>query len=143
MRKIMSEGALVLALILGFAAGKSMAYDMMVKGGGMSGLLGATVKNPKGEVLGTITGIATGPEGRVAFAVLTYWISDDTQRRVAVPLGALSCGEQSCVLNANRDKLASEPAYGPEDELGELKVAEDIYRYFGIQPYWMGEGRKK
>ena len=135
--------AMVLISALTFAVGRSMANEMMEKTGQTSGLIGATVKNLHGEDLGTITDVVRGPEGRVAFAVLTYWISDDTQRRVAVPLSGLSCEEQNCVLNASKDKLASEPAYGSEDELSEPKVAEDIYRYFGVQPYWTGQGLEK
>ncbi len=143
MRKIMLAIVLILALIFGFAVARSMANEMMEKSVGTSGLLGAGVKNLKGEDLGTITDVVRGPEGRIAFAVLTYWISDDTQRRVAVPSSALSCEEQNCVLNATRDKLASEPAYGSEDELAEPKVAEDIYKYFGLQPYWTEEGPQR
>lgn len=78
----------------------------------------------------------TGPEGRVAFAVLTYWISDDTQKRVAVPFSVLSCEEQNCVLNASKDTLDSAPSFVSEDDLVESKLAEDIYRYFGVQLYW-------
>jgi hypothetical protein len=143
MRKIMIATALVLALLFGFAVARSMANETMEKSGETSGPIGATVKNLKGEDLGTITDVVTGPQGRLGFAILTYWVSDDTQRRVAVPFGALSCQEQKCVLNASRDKLASEPAYGSEDELNEPKVAGDIYRYFGIQPYWTEEGTEK
>jgi len=143
MRKIMTVATLVLILGFGFAVARSMARETMEKIGGSSGPVGAAVKNLKGEDLGTITDVVMGPEGRVAFAILTYWISDDTQRRIAVPLGALSCQEQKCVLNASKDKLASEPAYGSEDELNEPKVAGDVYRYFGIQPYWTEEGTKK
>lgn len=139
----MTVAALVLALAFGFAVAGSMAREMMKESGGRSGPVGAVVKNPKGEDLGTITDNVMGPNSRIAFAILTYWVSDDTQRRVAVPFGALSCQEQKCVLNASRDKLASEPAYGSEDELKESKVAEDIYRYFGIQPYWTKEGAGK
>ncbi len=143
MRKITVAMVLISALIFGFSVARSMANEMMKRSEETSWLLGAAVKNPHGEDLGTITDVVTGPEGRLAFAILTYWVSDDTQRCVAVPFGALSCEEQNCILNASKDKLASEPAYGPEDELNEPKMAEDIYRYFGIQPYWTKEGSEK
>jgi hypothetical protein len=90
-----------------------------------------------------ITGIVPGPQGRVAFVVLNYWISDDTQRRVAVPFNALSCGEGTCVLNAGRDTLDSAPTFVLDDDLAEPNLAEDIYRYFGIRPYWTEEGPGK
>jgi len=146
MRKIMIATALVLALIFGYAAARSMAHEMTSKGrepSEVSKLSGAMVKNPQGEDLGTITDVVTGPEGRVAFAVLSYWISDDTQERIAVPIGALSCEEQNCVLNASKDTLDSAPTFVSEDDLVERKLAEDIYRYFGLQPYWTEKGTEK
>jgi sporulation protein YlmC with PRC-barrel domain len=104
----------------------------------VSKLIGMSVKNPQGEDVGRIINIVTGPEGRVAFAVLGYWISADTQKRVAVPFGALSCEEQDCVLNATKDTFDAAPIFVSEDDLAERKLAEDIYRYFGVQPYWTG-----
>ena len=143
MRKIILAAVLVLALIFGYAVAKSMAHEMMSKSGETSELLGTAVKNPQGEDLGTIADIVTGPEGRVAFVVLSYWVSDDTQKRVAVPFGALSCEEQNCVLNASKDTLDSAPTFVLEDDLTEPRLAEDIYRYFGVQPYWTEEGTEK
>jgi sporulation protein YlmC with PRC-barrel domain len=143
MRKVVLAMAFISAFVFGFIMVSSMAREMMEKSGKTSDLLGKAVKNLKGENLGTITDVVSGPEGRGAFVILTYWMSDDTQRRIAVPFSVLSCQKQKCVLNASRDKLVSEPAYGSEDELSEPKVAEDIYRYFGVQPYWTGEGTKK
>jgi len=138
--------ALVLALIFGYAAARSMAHEMTSKGRGpseVSKLSGAMVKNPQGEDLGTITDVVTGPEGRAAFVVLSYWISDDTLKRIAVPFGALSCEKQSCVLHASKDTMDSAPLFVSEGDLAERKLAEDIYRYFGVQPYWTEEGREK
>ncbi len=143
MRRIMIVTALVLMLIFGYGVARSMAHEMMSKSGETSELLGATVKNPEGEDLGIITDVVTGPEGRVAFAVLSFWVSADMQKRVAVPFGALSCEEQDCVLNASKDALDSAPTFVSEDDLAEPKLAEDIYRYFGVQPYWTEEGRQK
>ncbi|RPJ07945.1 MAG: hypothetical protein EHM36_06120 [Deltaproteobacteria bacterium] len=136
---------LALVLLLGYGAG-SVARDIISESGEMSqvsGLLGKAVKNPQGEDLGRITGFVTGPEGRVAFAVLRYWVSDDTQKEVAVPFGALSCEGENCVLSASRETLDSAQISVSKDDLTEPKVAEDIYRYFGIQPYWTEEEPKK
>lgn len=142
MRRIMLVMVLSLALIFGHAAVKSLAQEMTSQSGRISEvgkLLGTTVKDSQGEHLGIITDVAPGPEGRAAFAVLSYWISDDTLMRVAVPFGALSCQEQNCVLNASRDALGAAPTFVSEDNLAERKRAEDIYRYFGAQPYWTEE----
>jgi hypothetical protein len=146
MRKIIIVTALVLALTFGYAVAQSMAHEKMSKSGEkaeVSKLLGTSIKNPQGEDLGTIADVVTGPEGHVAFAVINYWISDDTQKRIAVPIGALSCEEQNCVLHASKDTLDSAPTFISEDDLAGRKLAEDIYRYFGLQPYWTEEGPEK
>jgi hypothetical protein len=146
MKKIALIGVLVSALIFGYAVAKSMAHEIISNSGEtseVSKLIGTTIKDPQGEDLGIIIDVVTGPEGRTAFAILSYWISDDTQKRVAVPLGALSCKEQGCVLNASKDTLDSAPTFVSEDELAEPKLAEDIYRYFGVLPYWTEEGTQR
>lgn len=143
MIKWVAVAGLVWTLAFGFAMDRSLAREMMEKSEEISRPVGATVKNMKGEDLGIITDVVTGPGGRMAFAILTFWISDDTQRRIAVPIRALSCQEHKCVLNASKERLAHEPPYGPEDELKDSEVAENIYRYFGMQPYWTGEERVK
>ena len=146
MRRIMLAAVLILAVIIGYTVPNAMAQEMMEKGGKtseVSELLGKGVKNPKGEDLGTITYVVVGPEGRVAFAVLSYWVSADMQMRVAVPFSALSCEGEKCILNASRETFDSAPTFVLEGELAEQKLAEDIYRYFGVQPYWTEEGTQK
>jgi len=56
---------------------------------------------------------------------------------------ALSYEEQNHVINASKDALDSAPVFVSEDDLVELKLAEDIYGYFGIQPHWTEEGAGK
>ena len=146
MKRLMLAVMLVLALIVGYAVTESMAHGAMSKSGEaseVSKLIGTTIKDSRGEDLGTITDIVTGPEGRAAFAVLSYWVSDDTKERVAVPLGALSCEEQNCVLNASKDTLDSAPTFLSEDDLADPQIAGNIYRYFGIPPYWTDEETEK
>ncbi len=146
MRRIMPAVMLILALIFGYSVPNAVAYEMMGKSGEtseVSELLGKGVKNPKGEDLGTITDVVVGPEGRVAFAVLSYWVSGDMQMRVAVPFSALSCEGEKCILNASKETFDSAPTFVSEDDLAERKLAEDIYRYFGVQPYWTEEGRER
>ena len=91
MKNIMFGIALVLAFIFlhGVYNSNSIPQEMTPKSEGMpqvGNVFGAAVKSPKGENLGTIIDVVTGREGRAAFAILSYWISDDTQKRVAVPL---------------------------------------------------------
>lgn len=146
MGRLMLAVILTLALIFGYSVPNAIAREMIEKSGEMSEvseLLGKGVKNPKGEGLGTITDLVAGPEGHIAFAVLSYWISSDTQMRVAVPFDALSCEGQNCVLNISKETLGFAPTFVLEGELAEQKLAEDIYRYFGLQPYWIEKGTWK
>ena len=142
MRRILPVMVLLLALIFGHAVVKSTAQEVMSQSEAtseVSKLPGKTVKDSQGENLGIITDVVTGPEGCVAFAVISYWISDDTQKRAAVPFGALFCQEQNCVINVNKDALDAAPTLVSEDDLAERKLAGDIYRYFGVRPYWTEE----
>jgi hypothetical protein len=143
MGRIMFAAVLILTLVFGYTVPNVMADEMTQKSGKtseVSELFGKGVKNPKGEDLGTITDLVAGPGGFLAFAVLSYWISADTQMRVAVPFSALSCEGQKCILNASRETFDSAPTFVLEGDLAEQKLAEDIYRYFGLQPYWIEEG---
>jgi len=146
MKRITLAVVLVSVLIFGYGVVKAMAQEIMPKSGETSEaskLLGKSVKNSQGEDLGTITDVVTGPEGGVGFVVLKYWISDDTQKRVAVPFGRLSCKEQGCILNTSKEAFDSAPVFVFEEDLAEPKLAEEIYRYFGVQPYWTEEGAEK
>jgi sporulation protein YlmC with PRC-barrel domain len=143
MKSIRLAVVLISALIFGYVVLYAMAQESMEKSGKtseVSEFLGKGVKNQKGEDLGTIIDVVAGPEERVAFAVLSYWVSADTQMRVAIPFSKLSCGEQNCVLKISKETLDSAPNFVLEDELVEPKLAEDIYRYFGVQPYWTEGG---
>jgi len=134
MTKMILSIVLVLALIFGYAAAKPMAHDLMSLCGDtseVSKLLGTLVRNPRGEDLGIITDVVKGPEGCVAFAVLSYLISDDTQKRVAA-FSVLSCEEQNCVLNASRETFDSAPLLFQRMiwlSLNWLKTSTDISVY--------------
>ncbi|OGP78015.1 MAG: hypothetical protein A2V86_15020 [Deltaproteobacteria bacterium RBG_16_49_23] len=146
MKKIEFGVLLITALFFAYAVAHSTAQEMRLKNGETSEvnkLFGALVQSPQGEYLGTIADVVTGPEGRIAFAVLSYWVSDDTQMRVSVPFGALSCEKLNCLLNAGKEALVSAPAFVSEEDLSVPKTAEDIYRYFGVQPYWTEEEAEK
>ena len=140
--------AVTLAFLLsvGYATTRAVADERTSRSGETSEsrkLAGKTVKNPHGENLGIITDVVTGPQGQTAFVVLSYWISDDTQKRGPVPFGLLSCDEENCVLHADKSALNIVPPFVLEDDLAEPKLAEKIYRTFGLQPYWTEEGREK
>jgi PRC-barrel domain protein len=142
MKKIMVTIVLVFMFAFGYEAAKSMADHMTPLSGGtsdVSNLTGKTVKNFQGDDLGTISEFVKGPEGRIAFAILSYRVTDNTRKMIAVPIGALSCGEQYCVLNASRETVGTTPPFVSMDDLAKTRTAVNIYLYFGVQPYWTEE----
>jgi hypothetical protein len=145
MKKILLAMPIVFAVIFGYAAVTSTACDMMFKSENPSGtvrLLGTAVVNPQGEELGFITDLASDSNEQVAFAVLLYGAYEDYGdggRLVAVPFGALSCGDQNCALDHTKEQLASAPVFIAKSDLADQNIAENIYRYFGQHPYWTEE----
>ncbi len=150
MRKIILATMLVLALIFGYTVAKSGADEMIGESWGITheitheteNPLGAIVNNRDGEFLGVVTDFVPDPDGRISFAILLFGNDEDYGeggRQVAVPFSALSCAGQDCLLDSNYTQLASSPVFISKDELVDRQMAEDIYRYFGLRPYWTEE----
>jgi len=142
MKKMTAGMTLVLTIIFVYSVAKSMEDHLTPVSEGTSNvstLVGKTVKNFQGDDLGTISEFVKGPEGRIAFAMLSYRATDNARKIIAVPIGALSCGEQNCVLNASRETVGTTPPFVSMDDLAKTRTAVNIYLYFGIQPYWTEE----
>ena len=139
MKKIMAALALIFMLSFVYEAGWSLENHMMPLSGGttdITKLTGKTVKNFQGDDLGTIREFVKGPEGRIAFAILSYRVTENTRKIIALPISALSCGQQYCVLNASRETVDTTPPFVSMDDLAATRTAGNIYLYFGVQPYW-------
>jgi hypothetical protein len=142
MRKKAIVIAPALALVFGYVAITSATGEMSSKAAGTSGikdLLGGAVMNPQAEVLGVITDFVKESDGRITFVTLNFGTYEDYGeggRMVAVPFDALSCAGHNCTIHSDYQKLASSPVFYSKDELTERKLEEDVYRYFGVQPYW-------
>jgi sporulation protein YlmC with PRC-barrel domain len=141
--------ALAAVFALGIFAAGVYASEEMAKGMnrpyGMSELLGSSVKNLQGDYLGGITDLVIDSHGRVAFAVLSHGgflgIGGTT---VAIPFEALTFNPMGrhFALDITQERLNSAPAFSMRD-LSSEKWADDIYRYFGRQPYWTEGGLVK
>ncbi len=146
MKKIMAAMVLVFMVTLGYTTAKSMEDHMMPGSEGtsdVSKLIGKTVKNFQGDDLGTIREFVKGPEGHIAFAMLNYRATDTSRKIIAVPISALSCGNENCVLNASRETVGTTPPFVSKDDLAQTRTAANIYLYFGVQPYWTEEGTSR
>ncbi|MFB3885875.1 MAG: PRC-barrel domain-containing protein [Thermodesulfobacteriota bacterium] len=97
-------------------------------------LLGASVQSKEGEHVARINDLVINRDGHVVYAVL-----DDVggmDKMVAAPFGALSKkGDRLFALDTTREKLASAPSFDWSD-VTRLEFASDIYRHYGLQPYW-------
>ena len=100
-----------------------------------SRLMGASVQLSSGEAAGEIHDfLIDSSDGRIAFLVL----SDVPARPatfIAVPFAELSIRENGFVLNATNEQLAFAVGFD-ESELNNMRWAENVYRHFGLEPYW-------
>jgi sporulation protein YlmC with PRC-barrel domain len=100
-------------------------------------LMGARVQLPNGEAEGQINDfVIDSSDGRIPLLVL-YNVPGRESSLVAVPFSALSTrSENVFVLNTDREKLALAPSFSASGDLNNARWAGDVYRYFGLQPYW-------
>lgn len=100
-----------------------------------SRLMGASVQLSSGEAAGGIHDfLIDSSDGRIAFLVL----SDVPARPatfIAVPFAELSTRENGFVLNVTNEQLAYAVGFD-ESELNNMRWAENVYRHFGLEPYW-------
>jgi len=103
----------------------------------LSDIKGTHVENMQGEDLGTLDDFVIDTDGRVGFAILAHG-----EKLVAVPFDAITYDrvEKRLSLNMSKDRIESAPAFDKSIDLSRSAWADDIYRYYGVQPYW-GEER--
>ena len=105
-------------------------------------LINLPVKSTANEDLGTIEELMIAQEsGCVAFAVLSF---DDPGRPngklFPIPWEALylDTNSRAFILNVGRDALAKAPGFDSDHwpDMADQKWGEEIYRYYGYEPYW-------
>lgn len=133
----------VITIALGFAgvfAAEIIGKEMSVTGTQVfsaSSLLGADVKNSKGENLGRINDLAVEPDGSVLFALVSRGFSG---KLIPVPLSALTIKEKGKIvsLDITSEKLDTAPYFTGDKwpDMTNRKWSEDTHRFYGVQPYW-------
>jgi sporulation protein YlmC with PRC-barrel domain len=147
MRRIVSLVAAVSILILGVLAASLYASEPMSKGWHRSyqtsEVTGSVVMNHEGRYLGRVKDFVFDQDGHVTFAIIgfgKYWrvMGEDS---VAVPFSALTYDPKGkhLVVDINWEKFQSAPRFS-KNELMDRQREEEVYRYFGQQPYWTEEG---
>ncbi len=111
-----------------------------------SEIIGSQVMNHQGEYLGRVQDLVFDPDGHVIFAIIGYWqwnwriIGRDS---VAVPFNELTydrSGKHLVVMvDISWEKFQSAPKFA-KAELTDRQRAEEVYKYFGQQPYWTERG---
>ena len=103
----------------------------------LSDIKGSQVKNMQGEDLGTLDDFVIDTDGRVGFAILSH-----ADKLVAVPFDAITYdqSEKRLSLNMSKERIESAPAFDKTTDLSRSAWTDEIFRYYGVQPYW-GEER--
>ena len=142
MKRFVSALAVISILSFGLFGAGSYAETMATEGWHIyevRQLLNYGVRNHQGEYLGRMQDFVIDSNGRVVFAIISKpGILGIRGEPVAVPFVALSFGSEKgeLVLDMSRDRFASAPHYDRKTDLENPAWAVDVYRYFGIQPYW-------
>ena len=138
--------AFVAIFALGLFAAGTYASEEMAKGinrpYGLDEIVGSDVKNLQGVYLGRISDLVIDPEGRVAFAILSHGgFLRVGETSVAIPFETLTFDwtGNHYALDISKERLNSAPVFTKRDLTSE-KWADDVYRYFGLQPYWTEGG---
>ena len=108
--------------------------------------VGKEVKNTQGDFLGTVRDFVSDSQGRVSFAIVGHGgFLGFFEKKVAVPYSALSYDKEKeyFTCSINKDRFASAPEFKDEAVLQDKAFAEEVYRYFGQQPYWTEESMAK
>ena len=149
----MKEKILMILLIsvfsLGFVLANAYAAEPMsksMKTYQVSRLLSEYLENPEGAFLGRITNFVVDSSGHIEFAIVQVGFPEvgRDSKLVAVPFSTLSRPEgKYYVLNMTRERLASAPRFVAKKDLSNRAFAENVYRYFGLEPSWTEGGYEK
>ncbi len=149
----MKEKATIILLISFFITGvllaNAYAAEPVTKSSKtyrVSKLLSKYLEDSEGGVLGRVTDFVADSKGRIEFAIVEVGFPEvgPESKHVAVPFDALSGPEGNhYVLDITREKLASAPRFDPKKDLSNAAFAENVYKYFGLEPSWTEGGQGK
>jgi sporulation protein YlmC with PRC-barrel domain len=150
MKKIVSLIAVLAILAFGLPVATLYASESNSKGWDrsyqVSEIIGSWVMNHQGKYLGKVQDFVFDPDGHVVFAIIGYsrfnWrlIGENS---VAVPFNALvydrNVKHPVVVVDISWEKFQSAPRFAKTD-LMDRQREEQVFRYFGQQPYWTEGG---
>jgi len=142
MKNIVSALAVFSFLSFGLFGAGSYAETMATEGWHIyevKQLLNYGVRNHQGEYLGRMQDFVIDSNGRVVFAIISKpGVLGIRGEPVAVPFQILSFGSRKneLFLDMSWEKFASAPRYDRKTDLENSAWTVNVYRYFGVQPYW-------
>jgi hypothetical protein len=101
-------------------------------------LIGAPVESKDGtgiEAARIDDLVIDSKDGRVALLIL-HEVPGRGDSKVAVPFNELSMNGDGFALNTTPAQLASAPSFDESADMNDVRYAENVYRHFGLQPYW-------
>ncbi len=106
----------------------------------VSRLIGGPVQTSKGEKVARVNDFVIDfSNNRVVYSVLSE-VGGSQGKMVAVPFRELSKpGKNFFVLKTTAAKLAAAPSFNEQADISNLRFAQNVYKYFGQQPYWTEE----
>jgi hypothetical protein len=104
----------------------------------VSKMLGAGVTNRDGKEIAKVKDFVMDRHSRIAFAILSYREESEMENLVAVPYSILFYNEanKEYFTDLTKERLASAPKIHDTGDLAGHQFASEVYRYFGIRPYW-------
>ena len=103
-------------------------------------LIGAMVRSIDGKASVRIDDLVIdSKDGHLVFAIVDQ-VPGRGNAQVAVPYEEVAMGRSGLVLNTTEQKLAAASTFNESADSNNFKKAEDIYRFFGEQPYWTEGG---
>ncbi len=104
-----------------------------------STLRGVPVQTPKGEQVGRVNDLVIDlAKSQVVYLVLSD-VGEKEGKMVVVPFNELSKESGNVfTLHVTKDKVVNSPAF-TSSAVSNRGYAENVYRYYGVQPYWSEE----
>jgi len=104
----------------------------------VSKMLGAGVTNRNGQKIAVVKDFVMDREGRIAFAILGYKGESGMENLAAVPYSILFYNEtnKEYITDITKERLASAPKIHDTGDLAGHQFAGEVYKYFGVRPYW-------
>jgi sporulation protein YlmC with PRC-barrel domain len=99
-------------------------------------LMGSPVQTSQGEEVARVNDFVIDfSSDQVVYSVL-FDVGGSEGKMVAVPFGELSKSDRNTfTLKTTKEKLVDSAAFRMAD-MTDRRYAENIYRYYGVQPYW-------